>query len=134
MTPYSRVNNLTIAEKVYNFRQSSARSLVERSFGIMTKKWGIMQKPFNFKLKNIEKIVYTLVNLHNFLITYELNNSAEEQSYNVDPNNELFRNIQNIDDNDEDDRDEEPIQIRDDFRRYFVSPAGAVPWKYKKVL
>jgi hypothetical protein len=54
--------------RVYNYRLSRARRLVENSFGILAAVWRIFRKPMMVKIDTAECIVLTCVCLHNFLL------------------------------------------------------------------
>lgn len=81
ITPFARVPQIPLSERKFNKRLSSARQLIECSFGILANKWKILQKPMNFKLKTTETIVMALIYLHNFILTNELETSVIGSSY-----------------------------------------------------
>ena len=57
-------------EKLYNYRQSRARMVVESLFGRLKGRWHVLIKPMPFRnLDLVNNIVLTTVLLHNFLIT-----------------------------------------------------------------
>ena len=56
---------------MFNYRLSRARLVVECAFGILTKKWKILESAIDFKLQTTETIVMALICLHNFIITEE---------------------------------------------------------------
>lgn len=56
--PYAG-NHLTHKQKVYNYRPSRARRCIECSFGIITSKWRILQRPLNVGLDFSEDIIKT---------------------------------------------------------------------------
>lgn len=57
---------LTNEQKVFNYRLSRARRVVENTFGIMVARWYIFTKPINTSLKTAESIVKACVVLHNY--------------------------------------------------------------------
>ncbi|XP_037924054.1 putative nuclease HARBI1 [Hermetia illucens] len=68
MKPYSR-NNLSIEERVYNYRVSRARRIVENAFGIVATRFRILINRMNLNPKKASIIVLACCYLHNFLRT-----------------------------------------------------------------
>ena len=67
--------------------------------------------------------------MQNFLITSEINQSAQYGRNDLNlRNNGLQMNFN------ENDQEIGAEMVRQNFKRYFVSPAGSVPWQYNKVL
>lgn len=61
MRPYARRNLLGNEQKVFNYRLSRARRIIENAFGILVARWRILQKPLNVKLETAETIIQALV-------------------------------------------------------------------------
>lgn len=55
-------------KRIFNYRLSRARRVVENSFGIMAQKWRIFLVPIAADIEMVERIVQTCVCLHNFLL------------------------------------------------------------------
>lgn len=60
--------NITEEQKIFNYRLSRARRVVENAFGIMVAKFRICQKPMTTTVETAEKIIKAVVVLHNFLL------------------------------------------------------------------
>jgi hypothetical protein len=52
----------------FNFYASQCRIRVEMSFGLMTKKWGILGRPLTIGYANVKWLMQAIVRLHNFVI------------------------------------------------------------------
>lgn len=52
----------------YNFYASQLRIRIEMAFGMMAKKWGILNRPLGIKLKNVKHLIVAIGKLHNFCI------------------------------------------------------------------
>jgi hypothetical protein len=65
----------------FNFYASQLRIRIEMAFGVMVKKWSILQHPLTNKLINLKSIVITIGILHNFCINERLKSEIEEQVF-----------------------------------------------------
>lgn len=59
--------NLTHAERIFNYRLSRARLVVENSFGILANRWRCLTTPMQQEPDNVTKIVQGCLTLHNVL-------------------------------------------------------------------
>lgn len=66
LKPYSQTG-LTTEKRIYNYRLSRARRMVESVFGILATRFGVFQRAFQFDPIKTRKIVLTCCYLHNFL-------------------------------------------------------------------
>ncbi|XP_020299121.1 protein ALP1-like [Pseudomyrmex gracilis] len=71
MTPYTRGRKLNIGKKVFNYRLSRARRVVESAFGILVTRWRIYRKPIIATVTNVQQFVKATLILHNFIIKNE---------------------------------------------------------------
>ncbi|KAJ8970514.1 hypothetical protein NQ314_001190 [Rhamnusium bicolor] len=58
---------LNTERRIFNYRLSRARRIIENVFGILVARFRIFHTPINLKLKNTEKVVMACCVLHNFL-------------------------------------------------------------------
>ncbi|XP_041983244.1 protein ANTAGONIST OF LIKE HETEROCHROMATIN PROTEIN 1-like [Aricia agestis] len=65
--PYK--NTLTTAEKIFNYRLSRARRIVENGFGILASRFRVLGKPIQVTEETTIKIVLCACTLHNWLRT-----------------------------------------------------------------
>lgn len=68
MKPYNRAV-LTDEKRIFNYRLSRARRIVENAFGILTSRFKIFQKNIKFAPHKARKIMMGSCHLHNYLST-----------------------------------------------------------------
>ena len=66
LKPFSK-RHLSEKERIFNYRLSRARRMIENVFGILTTKWRILKTTINTKVELAEDIVLATVSLHNWL-------------------------------------------------------------------
>ncbi|XP_047991562.1 protein ALP1-like [Leguminivora glycinivorella] len=66
MKPYPGVN-LSTEEKVFNYRLSRARRIIENAFGILVSRFRVLEKPIQTNLEAVDAIVCACCALHNWL-------------------------------------------------------------------
>ncbi|XP_067123185.1 uncharacterized protein [Centruroides vittatus] len=75
MRPYPRKRkNLIWKEKIFNYRLSRARRVIENSFGILSSRWRIYRRPLKLSEENIDNVIKATICLHNFLMTGQSKN------------------------------------------------------------
>lgn len=67
MKPYNREHS-TREDRIFNYRLSRARRVVENAFGILATRFGIFQKPIKLSPKKVSTITLACCYLHNFLM------------------------------------------------------------------
>ncbi|XP_018311186.1 uncharacterized protein [Mycetomoellerius zeteki] len=102
LRPYSRSCNLNIKKKVFNYRLSRARRVIECAFGILTSKWRIFRRPIATKQR-----------------TYSVTSQQDPNS-----NQTLFENIVEND-------TFNGTTVRDLFAQYFYT-TGAITQQWTK--
>lgn len=70
MKPFPENPHTTSQQKLYNYRQSRARMVVENSFGRLKGRWRCLLKRIDCDLKNVSKIVASCIVLHNICELY----------------------------------------------------------------
>lgn len=66
LKPYPQ-RNLTHDKRIYNYRLSRARRIVENAFCILSERFRVFKKPITINVKNIPKVVMASCALHNYL-------------------------------------------------------------------
>lgn len=144
MKPYS-TTNIPGSARIYNYRLSRARRMVENVFGIVSSVFRVLRKPILLKPERTDSVILAVCTLHNFLMTkkssrqfYATDNVFDREDGNGEivpgswrieglPDNNLLSLPQQGSNN----YCNTAKEIRDEFRDYFNSPDGEVPWQYK---
>ena len=141
MKPYPSQNR-TLEEKVFDYRLSRARRIIENSFGIATARFRIFRRPINAKVSTVKSVTKAVVGLHSFLMkkNHEGDNQYCPPNYIDREENDLvlpgdWRQEQNHASGLKDVRkigsnnySKTAKVIRDKFKDYFVN-VGAVDWQ-----
>lgn len=134
--PYNR-ESLNRNRRIFNYRLSRARRVVENAFGILASRFRIFRAPINLKVENIETVVLASCVLHNFLRrnaadyytppgtldSEDIVNNEVQLGERCDP--ELVHNLQRGK------RGQVLVSaktVREKFNEYF-NQEGAVPWQ-----
>jgi hypothetical protein len=138
--PYSR-RDLTHAERIFNYRCSRARRVVENAFGILANRFRCMLGTMEQQPQTIQKIVLACVCLHNLM----RDRYPTEQARVLDTYDERHNRVpgQWREDHQLDDLERQGHgnrttrdgnHLRDTLRAYYSSPIGAVPWQEKMLM
>lgn len=144
MRPYPRRYLLGDEQRVFNYRLSRARRIIENSFGILVTKWRILQQSLCLKLESAESIVQATICLHNFVINTsndkrylhmvdrEVSNGhiIEGEWRNTITENNVFRHLGRVGANSS---AVASMRQRDTLAKYFISDAGSIPWQWKHI-
>lgn len=138
MRPFPRSKHLDIKKKVFNYRLSRARRVVESAFGLLAARWRIYRKPINTTVTTAVKIVQATTVLHNYIIQYEETLLPSERLYtnnNVEDNTNLIYAgaFTNIDAHNTNSYGQYAARVRNDYADFFMN-SGAVEWQWDKVL
>lgn len=143
MKPFPGVTKgLLTPERIYNYRHSRARRIIENVFGIWSSKFRVLLKPINLHPDKVEIIALTCAYLHNFLRRNACSRNyytppgsfdAEDPDGNLVPgawrsdaqSSQPLTGLQLIPRRTPTDAKE----IRIEFRDYFMSSEGSVPWQ-----
>lgn len=68
MRPFPRRTEINLRKRVFNYRLSRARRMVECGFGILSAVWRIFKRPLLTNVENSKYIIKSCVALHNFIL------------------------------------------------------------------
>lgn len=136
MRPYAG-KFLDKPERIFNYRLSRARLVVENAFGILAARWRIFHRTIECNVDLAKLIVKTTTVLHNFLMTkQDLNSLTGDRptSNGIQPGNwrevvqgdTCFRDIRRQGSNN---YTKDAEKVRDTFKEYFLSEHGEVSWQ-----
>lgn len=126
MRPYPG-QNLTHQKRIFNYRLSRARMVVENAFGILASRWRIFYRRINLLPKNVDTLVVAACILHNFLLApsdnQRLLDEGEQQGRHMPPVRNMGGNRAS----------REACNVRELFCTFFNSPEGSVAWQDRMV-
>ena len=56
----------------FNFYTSQLHIHIEMAFGVMVKRWGLLQRPITISIHNIKHLIWSIGGLHNFCINEQI--------------------------------------------------------------
>lgn len=137
--------NQPAPNRVFNYRLSRARRVVENAFGILSQVFRIFRRPILLAPAKVESIVLAACCLHNFLLdrskrVYAPEGVLDSESgdgsqipgswRNDPPPNRYFFPIDQQGSNSHSDA---ASAVRSNLRDYFMSPEGELPWQYSHI-
>ena len=149
MKPYPN-QNIPLDQRIFNYRLSRARRIIENTFGIATTRFRIFRRPIIAKTEKVILITKAVVALHNFLMKKCTNQENNNYSYcpssytdydtssgfqagnwrKEHVNNAGLQPIPQIGSNN---YSREAKEVRDGFKDYFCSPEGSLEWQLERV-
>lgn len=139
MKPYG-ARRLTDEERIYNYRISRARRVVENAFGILANRFQVLMSTMQHQPSTIRLIVMTCMLLHNLMRTRypRMQNNLidrEDRQRNLIPG--AWRQGRNMRDcvvqGAPNRANNEGKAIRNTLRHWVNSPAGEVPWQQRMI-
>lgn len=140
LQPYFGRGGLDQGERIYNYRLSRDRRVIENAFGIMVAQWRILSKTMDNTVKNVENIIKAIVCLHSWL---RKRDDAEDyvpedlvDQYNPDGSLIPGRwrclmeqsSVQDVCTHTNHNNTRAAAALRDQFQEYFLGE-GAVQWQ-----
>lgn len=136
MKPYSGLHPSGSKQRIFNYRLSRSRRVVENVFGVMSAVFRVLRKPLLLEPNKATIIVMAVIHLHNSsknnylapptALDKEVNGNIISGSWrNHSGDLTSLRPIQNVPRR----SIELAKEIREDFSSYFITN-GAVPWQF----
>lgn len=142
MKPYAGCHDKGSPQRIYNYRHSRARRIVENCFGLLSSVFRVFRKPMEISVENAVTVTTTCIHLHNFLRNSETSRHlySPQGSFDIDTqegstipgswrsvieSDTGMTPVKNIPRR----NTQEAKDIRDEFMEYFMSDEGRVPWQ-----
>ncbi|XP_069610656.1 uncharacterized protein [Ranitomeya imitator] len=122
LRPYPR-RGLNAQKRIFNFRLSRARRVVECTFGIMVSQWRILNTTIQLDIRTVDSVVKACCVLHNYVRDYSPEVDVETLYEHFDTAINWGPAGPNM----------SGLRVRETFADYFKSSEGAVPWQYSCV-
>lgn len=129
LKPYSQ-KELDRDKRVFNYRLSRARRIIENTFGILVSRFRIFNQPINLKLENIEKVVMATCVLHNYLRKKRGDNYIH-MNLDIDDGDDIKSNQDNLlslQKGHNRHASQSSKEVRELYKTYFCNE-GAVTWQ-----
>ena len=129
MKPFS-CRGLDASERIFNYRLSRARRVVENAFGILANRFRILLTTIQMSPTSVEKVVMALCALHNFLRSKSVD-SYEADAYDHDCQHNIslcINYINHVSRTSGSNYNSASKNIRDILATYFVNE-GQVHWQ-----
>jgi hypothetical protein len=120
-------------QRIFNYRLSRARRISENAFGILVNRWRLHHRKIPLQPENVDAVVKATCVLHNMLQKRGTPVSQPPQpTYETDRIDAgILREFESVGHRQKKDA---LGRVRDAFKDYFMSGAGAVPWQHQLCL
>ncbi|XP_005181879.3 uncharacterized protein LOC101887897 [Musca domestica] len=135
--------SLSAGQRIFNYRLSRARRVVENAFGIMVKRFQIFSRPSKLNAEKTTSTTLACCALHNFLLKKNLNYTTSLLVDRYDEDGALipgtWRNdfpldaVSGTENVPSSYITSEAKAVRDEMEKYFMSPIGELSWQYKNI-
>lgn len=126
---------LSISQRVFNYRLSHARHIVENIFGILVARFGVLRGEIQLKPDKATLVTLACCYLHNFLAKRNpsyLETTPDTGASMQQPGTAQVNPEQDIQATSTRNATQAAKTVRDRFRNYFVA-AGDLPWQYERI-
>ena len=124
--------NLADDERIFNYRLSRARRISENAFGILVNRWRLYHRKVPLQPENVDAVVKATCVLHNMLqkrgTPVPRPPQPTDEIYRIDDG--ILRQLERVGHR----QKKDALGVRNAFKDYFMSNAGAVPWQHQLCL
>ena len=133
--------NLSLKQKVFNYRLSRSRRIIENTFGILSSRFRIFRQCIELNPNFVEEIVMAACVLHNYLSVNARTNYIPPGAVDIEMDDgtvipgawrqeETLSSISRCSQRNWSDYAKE---TRNNMAKYFISEQGSVPWQYEHI-
>lgn len=115
-------------EKIFNYRLSRARNVVENAFGILVRRFRLYERRIAISQEHLQHVVLATCTLHNYLKEDTCYWNESDMTISVS-NAESLLPMRGAGGQ----AGSEAVAVRDVFRDYFNSIQGSVQWQQKRI-
>lgn len=149
MRPYPK-RGLCLSKRIFNYRLSRARRIIENAFGILVTRWRIFRQPIQASYDTITAVVWAAVSLHNYLTASDVSEQRERRycppgytdredaaggvlqgQWRAEAGNDS--GLTDVARTSSNNHAASAAAVREQYSRYFHSRAGEVPWQFAVV-
>lgn len=135
--------------RIFNYRLSRARRVIENAFGIIANRFRILRKPIALHPDKVSNIVLSICALHNFLISTKIWRSQYFYHGSIDFEDSNSHTITPGDWREESESANtffalhrgnrhtfaiSQRDVRNEFKEFFMTPVGEVEWQYRHII
>ena len=133
-------------EKIFNYRQSRGRRVIENTLGILRARWKIQGRPIKATVENVERYFLAIIALHNYLRQTENASylptgfvDCKSSSRIIKPGEwrsvvhkgiRCLRELSNVR---RSRSSQDLLDVRNGIKNYFKTEQGQVDWQYSHV-
>lgn len=133
LRPYSRRYKLDLKQRVFNYRLSRPRRIVEAAFGILTGVWQVLKTTMKTSVTGTIQVTKACICLHNFILMFDENRQQDVDAACAKINRNSGAGVYPATHQFSSSGEELPNATRDHFADFFMT-TGAVPFQWDKAV
>lgn len=123
--PHATDGRLNVNQRIFNYRISRARQVVECAFGILTANFRVLRTTIKLDPEKTGFVTMACISLYNYLRRdAEARARFNDFTYTPTPFPLPLNTVHNSQTN---------VQVISEFEDYFISPQGQLPWQQFKI-